>query len=221
MKVLRRLEDALIRRVAGEPLAYIVGEKGFYGRKFYVDGRVLIPRPETEALVDLIKTIAEGKKLRILEVGTGSGCLAVTLAREMPMAEILATDISAEALAVARENVLRLGVKVRLQQADLLEGVNGKFDIVVANLPYVDMNWDWLERGSLDYEPAGALYSKRGGLAHYEQLLRQLNKRSSEMQVKYLVVEADPCQQDALAEMAVRQGFTLVKRQGFGMLFSR
>ena len=242
VETLAKLRTALERRVQGEPLAYIVGEKEFYGRKFRVDARVLIPRPETETLVDLVRERVQGAARdlrqfatdfatvsrqrqsasrqgaqtgRILEIGTGSGCLAVTLALELPEAEVVATDVSAEALMVAQENARRLGAWVEFRQADLLAGLAGEFEVLVANLPYVDANWEWLEQRSLGYEPAGALYSEQGGLAHYARLLEQLGAAEAKVWARWLVLEADPCQQDELARLAAVQGWKLVERRGF------
>lgn len=264
-EMLAKLEVALERRARGEPLAYIVGEKEFYGRNFRVDSRVLIPRPETEVLVDLVRERVQGAARdsrrfatdfatvsrqsvgrqetsagRILEIGTGSGCLAVTLALELPEAEVVATDVSAEALMVARENAERLGVaarvgerrsgaparsdvgaRVEFRQADLLVGLAGEFEVLVANLPYVDANWEWLDRKSLDYEPAGALYSERNGLAHYARLLAQLGAAKAKVRARWLVLEADPCQQEELARLAVARGWRLAEKRGFGMVLGQ
>ena len=237
-----KLAAALERRVQGEPLAYIVGEKEFYGRNFRVNSRVLIPRPETEALVDLVRERMQSsvRAGRILEIGTGSGCLAVTLALELPEAEVVATDVSAEALMVARENAERLGVaarvgerrsgeparsdvgaRVEFRQADLLAGLAGEFEVLVANLPYVDANWEWLDRKSLDYEPAGALYSERNGLAHYARLLAQLGAAKAKVRARWLVLEADPCQQEELARLAVARGWRPAEKRGFGVVLEQ
>lgn len=241
-----KLAAALERRVRGEPLAYIVGEKEFYGRKFRVDSRVLIPRPETEVLVGLVRervqsTASDLRRFatdfatvsrqsasrqaasagRILEIGTGSGCLAVTLALELPEAEVVATDVSAESLRVAQENARRLGARVEFRQADLLAGLAGEFEVLVANLPYVDANWEWLDRKSLDYEPAGALYSERNGLAHYARLLEQLGAAEAKVRARWLVLEADPCQQEELARLAVARGWRLAEKRGFGVVLEQ
>lgn len=237
-----RLRAALERRAQGEPLAYIVGEKEFYGRKFRVDARVLVPRPETETLVDLVRERAqssaqdlrqfatdsrqsasrqEASAGRILEIGTGSGCLAVTLALELPEAEVVATDVNVEALRVAQENAQRLGARVEFRRADLLVGLAGEFEVLVANLPYVDANWEWLEHRSLDYEPAGALYSEQGGLAHYARLLEQLGAPEAKVRARWLVLEADPCQQDELVRLAAAQGWRLEERRGFANCLGR
>lgn len=237
-----KLRAALEQRAQGEPLAYIVGEKEFYGRRFRVDARVLVPRPETETLVDLVRERVqssaqdlrqfatdlrqsanrqEASAGRILEIGTGSGCLAVTLALELPEAEVVATDVDAEALRVAQENAQRLGARVEFRRADLLAGLTGEFEVLVANLPYVDANWEWLEQRSLDYEPAGALYSEQGGLAHYARLLEQLGAAEAKVRARWLVLEADPCQQDELVRLAAAQGWRLEERRGFANCLAR
>jgi release factor glutamine methyltransferase len=143
-EVEREFRALLARRRAGEPMAYLTGEREFYGRSFRVDGRVLIPRPETEHLVELALASVGADPARVLDVGTGSGCVAVTLAAERPRWRVLATDLSLAALAVARDNALRHGVsaRVRLAAADLTAGLTraalGGLDLVVGNLPYVE-----------------------------------------------------------------------------------
>ncbi len=157
-----RFESLLARRLAGEPVAYLVGEREFYGRPFHVDRRVLIPRPESEHLIETALALPLPRSPRILDVGTGSGCLAVTLALELPAACVVATDRSPAALAVAAGNARRHGVRARvaLAAADLFAGLEpGGFDLVVSNPPYVDPG----ERGELspeilDFEPGTALF---------------------------------------------------------------
>ncbi|MDD5564260.1 MAG: peptide chain release factor N(5)-glutamine methyltransferase [Thermoanaerobaculaceae bacterium] len=127
----------LSRRAAGEPAHYIVGSCPFWGRLFAVTPAVLIPRPETELIVECALTVPEPERPRILDVGTGSGCLAVTLALELPGASVAATDVSPEAVAVAAANARALGASVRFTAGDLAAHVRGEFDLVVANLPYV------------------------------------------------------------------------------------
>lgn len=156
---------ALARRLAaGEPVQYLLGETDFFGRRFRVDRRVLIPRPETEELVDWVRR-AEPSARRLLDVGTGSGCIAATLALELPAARVAAVDCSAEALAVARGNAERLGAAVDFRQADALTGLERcfageePFDAIVSNPPYVPAR----DRAAMhpnvrDYEPALALF---------------------------------------------------------------
>jgi len=170
-------EDALLafaalaaRRTGGEPVAYLVGRREFFGRDFEVSPDVLIPRPETELLVDLVVAgtgpgaPATGP-LRILDLGTGSGCIAVTLALECRHAEVVAVDASTAALAVARRNAERLGARVRLLQSDWLSALAGeRFDVVVTNPPYVAAGDPHLAEGDLRFEPASALASGSDGL---------------------------------------------------------
>ena len=131
-----RLDALLRRRIAGEPLQYIRGRADFYGREFLVDDRVLIPRPETELLVEeAIRRLPRGA--RVLDVGTGSGCVSVTLALERPDLRMFAVDLSPAALAVARRNRERLGARVGLAASDVLDSLRGRFDAIVSNPPYI------------------------------------------------------------------------------------
>jgi release factor glutamine methyltransferase len=133
------LRELVKRRGQGEPLQHLLGTVEFCGKTFACDKRALVPRPETEELVEIVKSIIENRESRILDVGTGSGVIAITLAQHFPGAAIQAVDISPDALALARENAERLGVADRIHfvHADLLAGATGPFEAVVANLPYV------------------------------------------------------------------------------------
>jgi len=163
-----RFRALLARRAAREPLQYILGSQSFWKHEFLVTPDVLIPRPETELLVEAsLELLRDVERARVVDVGTGSGCIALSLAAERPDAEIHATDASEKALAVARENARRLGLdrRVVFHHGDLLEPVAhlaGRIDLVVSNPPYVDP----AERASLapevrDHEPAGALHPAR------------------------------------------------------------
>ena len=164
------------RRRAGEPLQYITGEAEFYGINFCVNRDVLIPRPETEHLVEkALSLAADFKQPRIVDVGTGCGAIAVTLAHKLPAARVTATEISATALALAQENAERNGVaeRVRFRQGDLLAPVAGEqFDLVVTNPPYIaERDRDALPVEVRDYEPAQALFAGEDGLAIYRRLI--------------------------------------------------
>jgi release factor glutamine methyltransferase len=169
------------RRARHEPVAYITGEREFYGRAFLITRDVLIPRPETEfvvdeALVALRNPTAQvpGPNPVIADVGTGSGCLGLTLALECPRARVLATDISAAALTVARRNADRLGVsrRVEFRQAAFLGGSAGPFDLIVANPPYVaERDRATLPAEVLDFEPPEALFAGDDGLEVIRALL--------------------------------------------------
>ncbi len=164
------------RRLAGEPMQYITSEAEFYGLTFRVNRDVLIPRPETEHLVEKTIALAAGfKQVRIVDVGTGSGAIAVALAVHLPGAQIYTTESSAPALAIARENAERNGVadRVRFLAGDLLAPVAGEqFDLVVSNPPYVpEHDRDALSVEVRDYEPAQALFAGEDGLAIYRRLI--------------------------------------------------
>lgn len=202
----------------------------FYGREFVINSDVLIPRPETEMMVDAVlnlvgKPYLPGVKpgkavlpenLTVIDVGTGSGCIAVALKLELPAARVMATDISERALVVAKENAKRLEAKVEFVKTDLIEGVEVKPDLVVANLPYVDENWDWIDKEVLSREPAIALYAEDGGLAVIKRLIDQIAERG----IKHLVLEADPCQHERIRQYAKKKGLTLGETRGFCLYLS-
>jgi release factor glutamine methyltransferase len=163
---------AIARRARNEPVQYITGTQEFYGRSFTVTPAVLIPRPETEHLVESALAL-DPAPMRILDIGTGSGILAITLALELRNAIVTATDISAEALAVARQNArfLRAEGRTRFVASDLFAALaNERFDCIVANPPYVATD-EVLEPQVRDYEPASALYAGEDGLALYRRLI--------------------------------------------------
>jgi len=162
-----KFEFALYRLSLHEPIQYIIGETEFFGLKFNVNKNVLIPRPETEELVQwILDDLGESKNppnLKILDIGTGSGCIAISLAKNLPNAEIFALDISDIALKTARENAGLNKVNVNFIQADILnlEALTGKFDVIVSNPPYVrEMEKVEMHRNVLDNEPDLALYVK-------------------------------------------------------------
>ncbi len=170
------LRALIVRRRTGEPIQYIAGETEFYGLNFRVNRDVLIPRPETEHLVEKAIALAAGfVRPRIVDVGAGSGAIAVALAARLPAAQITATEISASALTVARENAERNGLaeRVRFLEGDLLAPVAGeRFDLVVSNPPYVpEGDRDTLSVEVRDYEPAQALFAGSDGLEVYRRLI--------------------------------------------------
>ncbi|MBM3977425.1 MAG: peptide chain release factor N(5)-glutamine methyltransferase [Planctomycetes bacterium] len=168
----------LVRRAKGEPTAYLIGAREFYGRSFAVTPAVLIPRPETELLVDLARERFAGRAApRIAELGTGSGCIAVTLALELPAATVAACEVSAAALAVARANRDRLlgsdAGRVALVEGDGFAALgSGPFDLVVSNPPYVDPDQSAELAASVrDHEPGLALFAPRGSVDHWAHAL--------------------------------------------------
>ena len=164
-------QAAIARRALHEPVQYITGTQEFYGRPFIVNPLVLIPRPETEYLVEAALALTH-KPSHLLDIGTGSGILAITLALELPHATVTATDISAPALAVAQQNARALGADhVRFVTSDLFATLeDARFDCIVSNPPYVATG-ELLETQVRDYEPATALYAGADGLAIYRRLI--------------------------------------------------
>ena len=156
----QRIADVIARLQRHEPLQYIVGFARFHGHRFKVTPAVLIPRPETEQLVDLIVEENSGSDLRVLDMGTGSGCIAISLARALKFAQVDALDVSRDALAVARDNAAALKVKVRFFESDILAPQPAAtYDIIVSNPPYITWSErELMERNVKDYEPAQALF---------------------------------------------------------------
>ncbi|HEM4129707.1 TPA: peptide chain release factor N(5)-glutamine methyltransferase [Streptococcus suis] len=156
------------------PAQYIIGKADFHDLEFAVDERVLIPRPETEELVDLILQENSRAGLRILDIGTGSGAIAISLAKARPDWEVVAVDISEDALAVAQENARSNQVSVQFIQSDVLQAVTGQFDIIVSNPPYISPDdKDEVGANVLTSEPHLALFAEEDGLAIYRQIAEQ------------------------------------------------
>ncbi len=169
-----RLTDLLARRAGGEPIHYLLGEREFFGRMFRVGPEVLIPRPETEHLVEAVLALDLPAGARVVDVGTGSGCIGLTLAAERPDWSIVLTDVSEDALGIAEANrsVLRSD-NATLVHSDLLSGVDGVFDAVVSNPPYVADDDPHLDQGDLRFEPRTALTDGADGLALIRSLVAQ------------------------------------------------
>ena len=202
------------RRCSGEPIQYITGESEFYGLSFRVNRDVLIPRPETEHLLEKAIELARGfERQRIVDVGTGSGAIAVALASNLPDARIHATESSAPALRVARANSARNGVadRVAFHEGDLLAPVAGEqFDIVVSNPPYVpESDRDSLSVEVRDYEPALALFAGADGLAIYRRLIPVAF--AALFHGRYLALEIGFGQQPAVEKLLAGAGFTEIE----------
>src|SRR5213083_689248 len=155
------LRDLVKRRSGGEPLQHLLGTVEFCGLTFLCDKRAMVPRPETEELVELVESKIENRKSRIVDVGTGSGVIALSLAIKFPEAEILGVDISDDALTLAQENAARLNLadRIRFLRSNLLENVDGTFDLVVANLPYISTQDRHTLSREVLHDPALALFA--------------------------------------------------------------
>lgn len=203
-------EPLVARRVAHEPIAYIQGTREFYGRDFLVSPAVLIPRPETEMVVDAALRLLQDVPAIVADVCTGSGILAVTLACEQPRWRLTATDVSPAAVAMARANAARHRVsdRVTCREGDLLADVEGPLDLIVANPPYVARGTSpTMPREVAEHEPAIALYGGQNGLALIEPLLAQAHARVRTG--GWLVMEFGAGQQHAVRRLAERAGWLI------------
>lgn len=178
-------KERLHRAAAYEPIPYITGKAPFYGLTFSITTQVLIPRPETEHLIEAALQWAKqrsdpDRQLQIADIGTGSGCIAIVLAKKLANARILATDTSAGALELAKRNATSLGAAtaIRFIQGNLLDPAPGNFDLVVANLPYIaDDEWQTLDESVRQYEPVNALRGGPDGLDLIKELMQQARNR--------------------------------------------
>jgi release factor glutamine methyltransferase len=209
-EAVRAFQNAVRRRaVVREPVAYIVGCRGFRRIDLQVDCRVLVPRPETELLVEVGLTLP--REARVLDVGTGSGAVALALKDERPDLQLVGSDVSAEALDVAQSNGQRLGLEVRWLQADLLAGVADEFDAVLSNPPYVaESERAQLTPEILRHEPPGALFAEEDGLAAIRALLAQLSDRA---RVQLVAIEVGAGQAQTVRELVRAGGFAAVRTE--------
>ncbi len=196
------------------PIAYIIGHKEFYGREFHVTPSVLIPRPESEDIVTTFLDIAAGdiaENLKLLDVGTGSGCLGITLKLERPDISVTLSDTSRQALLIAEKNADQLGASVQTKQQNLLRGQVERLNYIIANLPYVDRAWQ--VSPELQHEPQSALFADHHGLALIYELLEQAPLHL--MNNGWLLLEADPEQHPDITHRAAQSGFTCERTQGY------
>jgi len=194
---LTKFKKLINRRAQGEPIAYLIGSKEFYGLNFIVNKHILIPRPETEIIVT---EILNNKKIKIItDIGTGSGCIAISLAKNNPELKIYASDISPSAIKIAQKNATnnKVNQHIIFKKGSLLKPFkNIKLDTIVANLPYLDINHKKLlnspEIIGLKFEPSIALYAGKDGLNSYRQLLKQI--KQLELIPNFIYLEINPLQ---------------------------
>ena len=164
----------------GIPIQYILKNTNFYGEKFYINKNVLIPRPETEHLIEetlkLIDKYFHNKKLSILDIGTGSGVIAIILNKKLKNSSLIATDISTKALKIAKKNQKLHQTNVQFIKTNLYKNINQKFDVIISNPPYIEKNSQNVEQKVKKHEPHIALYGGEDGLYYYKEILRNLKK---------------------------------------------
>ncbi|TAH31710.1 peptide chain release factor N(5)-glutamine methyltransferase [Candidatus Saccharibacteria bacterium] len=214
---LTKLEHLITRRLNREPIAYITGRKEFYGREFIVTPDVLIPRPESETMIDLLKSLHPAilaktprskEQIFLIDVGTGSGCLGITAKLELPELNVTLSDVSRTALTIARENAERFRADVRLLESYLLSNLQplaSSVHCILANLPYVDESWE--RSPETDHEPALALFAEQRGLELIYKLLDQTPKVLASG--GYILLEADPEQHAAIIRRGQQNGLRL------------
>lgn len=175
-----RFHDLEARRLAGEPMAYILGEREFFGRMFLVSPAVLIPRPDTELLVEIaLRHLPSDRAPKVVDLGTGSGAIAISLALERPDADVYATDLSDEALLVAQANAGALAARVEFLRGNWYDALLGHkdFDVIVSNPPYIAVNDHHLKQGDVRFEPAAALTDGGDGLVDLADIVRGASAR--------------------------------------------
>lgn len=205
------LNNFITQRKRHVPLAYIRGKAPFFGREFNVNKHVLVPRPETESIIELLLTLDFRKPPVIADVGTGSGCIGVTAALELPGSTVHLYDADKEALAVARSNARQYGVKAGYFVSNVLDTWHDDYDIVLANLPYVPNEYPINEAAG--FEPKLALFSGSDGLDHYRHMWQQIAQH--QQKPAHVIIEALPEQHTTLAKLAESAAYKLHAAQGY------
>lgn len=212
---LNKLNKKIKRRLKHEPLAYIRGFTEFYGRRFKINKRVLEPRPESETMIDLLKTLKLPKALLIADIGTGSGALGITAKLEIPEAQVDLYDIDSACLAVARHNCALHELQLQTLKRDLLSRPAKNYELILANLPYVPDTWKINQAAA--QEPKIAIFGGPDGLDLYRRLFGQISTLTA--RPKYVLTEALPPQHKKLTAIAKAAGYNLSKGQDFISVF--
>ena len=214
----------LNKRVRRIPLAYIFREKDFFGRTFFVNENVLVPRPETETLIEITKKYAKNSD-KILDIGTGSGIIPITLKAELgDEIEVFASDISVQALAIANLNAQKiLSQNIELFESNLLEQIPAetlsKITIITANLPYVNRDWvDFEKNNELHHEPQIALYAQKNGL---ELIFKLIYQAQDLPKLEKIILEADPSQFKEIEKYANSCGFSKIISENYTITFKK
>lgn len=197
------------------PIAYIIGHKEFYGRRFSITTSTLIPRPESEAMIELLQTITIDPGMKLVDVGTGSGCLGITAKLEYPELDVTLIDIDKHTLAVAEKNAIGLHAQVEYLKSNLLTHYPYAADIILANLPYVDKEWEGSPE--IRHEPPVALFADDNGLLLIKQLIDQCSTKLQKG--GYLLLEADLRQHHVMTYYAEQHGFSSIETRGLIVLY--
>ena len=211
-----RANFLLNKRKKRLPIAYITNQKEFYGRKFFVNKHTLIPRPESEDIIEILKQILPSSTFHIpcsnlLDIGTGSGCLGITAKLEFPEIEVTLADISLPALRIASKNAKTLSADVTFCKSDLLNSIKTHPNIILANLPYVDKSWE--RSPETNFEPKSALFADDCGKLLIKKMLQQAHRLQSKGDL--IIFEADPEQHDDLIKYAKKLGYINVMHNGY------
>jgi release factor glutamine methyltransferase len=208
-----RCQTLLAKRATGEPFAYLVGRQEFYGRQFAVTPSVLIPRPDTELLIDsVLERYPQNESLQVIDLGTGSGCIAITLALERPSWQVLAVDISPDAIRIAQKNAGELNAdNVRFVESSWWKSVHGQFDIIVSNPPYIEKDDKHLTRGDLRFEPKSALTDYLDGLQAYREILASMVPHAST--AAHIFLEHGYEQAASVGQLVTENGLHIVEQK--------
>jgi release factor glutamine methyltransferase len=210
-----RADHLLALRSKRLPFAYISGVKEFYGLDYIVSPNTLIPRPESESLITLLASSDVKQKHSLIDVGTGSGCLGITAKIIYPNLSVTLSDISEKSLIIARQNADKHSAKIQIVKSNLLQNISTKYDIIIANLPYVDKSWD--VSPETRFEPQHAIFADESGLKLIKDLIAQAPQYLNRNAI--MILEADPCQHDAIIDHANNFKFEISQIIDYGLKF--
>ena len=210
VEIINELKELIQRREKGEPLAYLVNSIEFWNLNLYVDHNVLVPRPETEILVQKVLEIFDKKKIRVLDLGTGSGAIGLSLAKERANWEVVCSDLSYEALKVTTKNMIRNSLDVSLVNSNWLSAFKKEyFDVIVSNPPYINPSDHRVYSDGLKFEPKKALISESGGLYDIEKIVREASEILNN--IGYLFIEHGYDQSDLVVSIFETYGFSQIR----------
>lgn len=209
------LNNKIVQRSQHTPLAYIRGKVEFFNRQFSVNSDVLVPRPETEDIINLTLKVDINKAVKIADIGTGSGCIGISAALELPNAQVDLYDISPKALEVARHNALSLNAQIHVFKSDLLNGLHQDYDIILTNLPYVPDNHPINQAAGM--EPRLALFAGNDGMDLYRKLWQQIGLLR--IRPAYIITESLKFQHKLNSHLANSQGYVPVETVGLAQAF--